>query len=180
MIERVPGEGRYARLEREQRWVLSALPPEVQRPVSIMDLYLPGTRLRLRRMVRQDTIVRKLAQKVRPDPTDPSMTKLTNVYLSEEEYAVLAELGGDTVTKIRWRWSEGGRDLVVDEFAGPLAGLVVAEVELDEEGPHHEAPALAVADVTDDDRFSGGALSRTTAAQLGELLGELGALATGP
>jgi len=177
MIERVPGEGRYARLEREQRWVLSGLPPEVERPVSITDLYISGTRLRLRRMVREETVVRKLAQKVRPAPADPSLVKLTNVYLSEEEYAVLAALGGAALTKIRWRWPEAGRDLVVDEFGGSLSGLVLAEAELGPDDPHADPPLFALAEVTDDDRFSGGSLSQTSAGQLGRFLADLRTLA---
>ena len=172
MIDRVPGEGPYARLEREQRWVLAGLPPGVDQPVSITDLYIAGTRLRLRRMAQGDTVVRKLAQKVRPDGAGPSLVKLTNLYLSEEEYAVLAVLGGRWLTKIRWRWWDAGRHLAVDEFGGPLTGLVLAETELGPDEPRIEAPALAVAEVTDDDRFSGGALSATTSAEGRALLAE--------
>ena len=43
---------KYARPERERRFLLSAVPPgEVVRRAAITDRYLPGTRLRLRRTV---------------------------------------------------------------------------------------------------------------------------------
>ena len=82
MIDRTPGEGRYARVEREQRWVLRVLPDGRDQPVSIVDLYLRGTRLRLRRMQTEAGAVYKLGQKVRPDPDTPGVVKLTNMYLS--------------------------------------------------------------------------------------------------
>jgi hypothetical protein len=138
--------------------------------VSIVDRYIPGTRLRLRRMETGTGVVYKLGQKVRPTPEDPELVKLTNMYLSEPEYATVARLGGAEIRKTRWRWTPGDRPLAVDVFEGALAGLVVAEMEL---GPHEtrrDPPPLAVADVTNDDRFSGGMLAATTAAQLTVLL----------
>jgi len=47
VISRNPGEGRYAHFEREQRWILRGRPDELDQPVSIVDLYIRGTRLRL-------------------------------------------------------------------------------------------------------------------------------------
>jgi hypothetical protein len=48
VVSRRPGEGRYAYLEREQRWLLEAPPEDRNRSVEIVDRYLTGTRLRLR------------------------------------------------------------------------------------------------------------------------------------
>jgi hypothetical protein len=50
VLERTPGAGPYAKLEREQRWLLSGLPDDVVDPVAIHDRYLTGCTLRLRRM----------------------------------------------------------------------------------------------------------------------------------
>jgi CYTH domain-containing protein len=173
MIDRAPGQGRYARLEREQRWVLRERPADVLGPpVSIVDLYLAGTTLRLRRMESETTVVCKLGQKVRADPSSPARAMVTNLYLTEPEFATFLVLGGDQIAKVRWRWPEGGRSLVVDQFEGPLDGLLLAEVELDAGATWQHDPPLAVADVTDDDRFSGGRLSRTTSEQLQLLLAD--------
>ena len=168
-ITRTAGDGRYARVEREQRWVLSEVPAAVTDPVAITDLYLPGTRLRLRRMEAGPTTVYKLGQKVRPDPQDPETVRLTNLYLSREEYETVAALGGAEVRKTRWRWRPAQRTLAVDEFAGALVGLVLAEVELDPQEPRMASPPSAIADVTDDDRFSGGTLATTSADALSVL-----------
>ena len=173
MSNRVPGEGCYAQMEREQRWVLRSLPDGLAGPVSIMDLYITGTRLRLRRMESNAEVVYKLGQKVRSEPDKPEVVKLTNMYLSEREHSVLAILDGAEIIKTRWQWSPGERSLAVDEFRGPLAGLIMAEVELQPGVSRLPNPPLVVADVTDDDRFSGGILSGTTAARLASLLVEL-------
>ncbi len=174
MIGRSPGDGRYAQVEREQRWVLRGRPDHLDQPRSILDLYIHGTRLRLRRTESDGEVVFKLGQKVRPEPSNPEVVKLTNIYLSEPEYAIVSRLGGDEILKTRWRWTWRERPLTVDEFDGHLTGLILAEVELLPGEPRLDDPPLTVADVTDDDRFSGGALAQTTAARLQDLLAGFG------
>jgi hypothetical protein len=159
MITRHPGEGRYAREERERRWVLRGLPDGLGDGVRITDHYLPGTGLRLRRMEAGTEVVRKLGQKVRPTPASPAVVKLTNMYLSEEEYVLLAGLGGAILHKTRWRGPPPDRSMAFDEFHGPLAGLVMAELEIEPGAAACPPPLLALAEVTDDDRFSGGTLA---------------------
>jgi CYTH domain-containing protein len=172
VIERSAGQGRYAQVEREQRWILSRRPVGIDSPMSIVDLYIPGTRLRLRRMESDTGVTYKLGQKVRLTPADPELVKLTNIYFSESEYSTVARLGGAEIRKTRWRWSPGDYPLVVDVFEGPLAGLVLAERELGPDQRRARPPPHAVADVTNDDRFSGGTLATTTAAQLKDLLAD--------
>lgn len=68
---------------------------------------------------------------------------------------------------------DGYQALAVDEFHEELAGLVLAEVDLGEHGsPRPGLPIPFVADVTDDDRFTGGALAATASDALSRLLGE--------
>jgi CYTH domain-containing protein len=174
MIARTAGEGRYARMEREQRWVLGELPDDLDRPVSIVDLYIGRTRLRLRRMESGSEVVFKLGQKVRRDPETPETVKLTNMYLSEPEYVILSQqLEGDEISKTRWDWSTTGRPMAVDQFHGRLAGLITVEVELDGDERRLAHPPLVIADVTDDDRFSGGTLATTSAEAMRVLLDSL-------
>ncbi|MEY2467506.1 MAG: hypothetical protein QOF21_204 [Actinomycetota bacterium] len=156
MNERAPGEGRYAHLEREQRWLLSAVPAGVIGPTEIYDRYISGTRLRLRRTERDGEVVFKLGQKVRVGES-PERVRLTNIYLSAAEYAVFEHLEASVLRKRRWHLSHDGREYAIDEF--PALQLVVAEVELDSDEPRLPMPPFADADVTDDDRYSGGALA---------------------
>ena len=171
VIDRIPGEGRYAVTEREQRWLLRRLPEGVTNPVEITDTYLRHSTLRLRRARNGSTVVHKLGQKVRHDPLRPSLVQLTNIYLTEQEFTHLGQLkGGEVLSKTRWRWPVGGVVFSVDEFGAPLQGLVLAEIELDLGVPGPPLPPLAVADVTEDDRFSGGRLASMTTSKADELM----------
>jgi CYTH domain-containing protein len=174
-MARVPGEGRYAHLEREQRWVVRGVPPDAVRSASIVDRYIGGTRLRLRRSESEGEVVYKLGQKIRSDPADPEVLKLTNLYLSAEEYAVLASLPSGESRKTRWHAEWAGRAVAIDEYHGPLEGLVLAEVELEADEPLLPGPPYAVRDVTNEDRFSGGALAFASDAAVAALLAEVAA-----
>ncbi len=177
-LHRTPGEGRYAQVEREQRWVLSRLPQALTDPASIVDRYLTGTRLRLRSITAGAAVTYKLGQKVRPEPSSPAMVKLTNIYLSPDEFEVLRALPGRELRKTRWRSPYAGGRLVVDEFVDALAGLVLAELEL---RPGQSPVDLEVpgADVSEDDRFSGGRLAAVSVADASLLLRDTLALLRG-
>lgn len=166
---------KYARLERERRFLLSGPPTATSedRVLDVEDRYLDGTRLRLRVVRERGATVRKLGHKVRVDPGTPSTVACTSVYLDAGEHAVLARLPGATLTKRRTVRDWNGLTLAVDVFTGELDGLVLAEVDLGESG---EVPAGATLpsplEVTEDERFTGGALARTGRAQLRVLLGD--------
>lgn len=156
---RHPGEGRYAQVEREQRWVVGTPPDLDGPPIEILDHYVNNTRLRVRRAERGSCLAFKLGQKVRVDPDDPEIVKLTNIYLDEREYTALMQMEGAQLAKNRWRVDVHGSTVVVDVFGGSLEGLVLAETELPMDAEPVPAPPFALVDVTHDDRFSGGALA---------------------
>jgi CYTH domain-containing protein len=174
-VHRTPGEGRYAQVEREQRWVLPRLPDNLTAPASIVDRYLSGTRLRLRSVTAGGAATYKLGQKVRPKPDSPGAVKLTNIYLSAQECQVLRGLPGWELRKTRWRSGYAAGRLVIDEYGDSLAGLVLAELELrlDELPVELELPAV---DVSADDRFSGGHLAGLCAADAAALLADVDAM----
>jgi hypothetical protein len=169
----MPGSGRYAKSEREQRWVLNGIPAEVVDPVGIQDHYLRHTQLRLRRMESLEGVIWKLGQKVRLQPESPEIVKMTNMYLEEHEYQVLLKLEGAQLLKTRWHWTWERRRLSVDVFSGHLEGLVLAEIELESGESLLGLPEGALADVTQDDRFSGGALASLAPGDVTRLLSEV-------
>lgn len=136
----------------------------------IEDRYLDGTRLRLRRITREGQSVHKLTQKVRPDEGDPSEVFITNMYLSESEYARLSALPGPVVVKTRAVVPTSTRDFVVDEFHGRLHGLRLAEVEVRDLADPVGLPEWLGSEVSDDDRYSGGRLAVADEDQLREIL----------
>jgi len=150
----------YTAVERERRWLCREVPRAlVRQTLLIHDLYVAGTRLRLREMRPVDggTAMLKLSRKA---DVDESTRLITTIYLPEEEFAILAAtLSGARLTKIRHRLrSPEGVLLSVDEFQGELTGLVLAEAELPsaEALAAFPAPEFAVREVTDDHRFTGG------------------------
>ena len=158
---------KYAVVETERRWLLSAVPPDLGDDVlQVRDHYVTGTRLRLRETVAGDgTVVRKLGHKVRLGD-GPERVACTSVRLDDAEWALLRGLPGRALVKTRHRLPLGDRTVAVDEFAGHLAGLVLAEVD----GGDGPAPALpptpgwrVLAEVTADERYTGGALAAAPA-----------------
>ena len=170
---------RYAHLERERRFLMGAAPAPVPglRVLGIEDRYLRGTRLRLR-TVREPgrAEVHKLGQKVRPDESRPSTVEHTTLYLDAAEHAVLLSLPADALAKTRTLHPWHDLAVAVDVFAGSLAGLVLAEVDLGEAGvlPADGPPVDWLTEVTDDERLTGGRLARTSTAELAALLREHG------
>lgn len=164
---RVPGQGRYARPERERRFLVRSR-PVTHDARAIEDRYLDGTRLRLRAVRAGDEAVYKLTQKVRPDPDDPAEVALTNLYLTEQEHARLCALPAAVLTKTR---SACGGGFVLDELHGHLDGLLLAEVEVDDLQAPLDLPAWVGDEVTSDDRWSGGRLARATPDEVRALLG---------
>ncbi|MCW2869944.1 hypothetical protein [Actinacidiphila oryziradicis] len=165
----VPGHRtKYARVERERRFLLAGMPAgaEAVGVRRIIDHYLTGTRLRLRRTtdVRSRACEYKLTQKVPAELPGPVQGLVTNMYLSRAEYELFASLPGAGLAKLRYSIPPFG----VDVFAPPLNGLVLAEAEF---GTGEEMRAFVpgidvVAEVTTDRRFTGGRLVRTDRSEL--------------
>ncbi|HEY5267500.1 MAG TPA: hypothetical protein VIJ40_11875 [Acidimicrobiales bacterium] len=172
MSSRRPGEGKYARVEREQRWLLGAVPLEVTEMREITDHYVTGTNLRLRKMVSSAEVLYKLAQKVRLDPENPELVKITNIYLSSDDYERMLVLDSMIISKNRWSLMHGGIEYAIDEFKGRHAGLLLAEVEIGETDRRAATPSFARSDVTNDNRYSGGWLAAASDSEFRDLLAE--------
>jgi CYTH domain-containing protein len=161
--------GKYARMERERRFLLRDLPAPLTRAsehVQIWDNYITGTRLRLRRVRVPQTKERiwKLTQKYTPAPPDFSRTVITNIYLSPAEYEVLSVFEGNEIRKNRYPFEHEGRAYSIDIFLGALWGLVLAETsfETDEEMRAFAPPSFVVQEVTEDEMFTGAKLVELT------------------
>jgi len=167
---RQPGAGRYAKAERERRFLVRGRPPKVSEPRRIEDRYLDGTRLRLRHVRVGDESVFKLTQKVRLSEDDPFEVALTNVYLEAGEYDRLSQLPAAVVCKTRSVCPVGPHRFVLDKFHGHLQGLCLAEIEVADLAEELTLPEWIGTEVTHDDRFSGGSLARASAEQVARLL----------
>src|SRR5437773_9824490 len=160
-------ESKYARIERERRDLLEDLPEGMTRAdhhLQITDNYITGTRLRIRKVrdPRTNKWVVKFTQKFAPNPGDLSRTIITNVYLNATEAETLSIFAANEIRKNRYYFDFAGRRFSIDMFIGDLFGLVLAETsfETDEELDRFATPSFALADVTNDEMFSGGKLSQ--------------------
>lgn len=158
---------KYAKLENERRFlVYPARAPSVEGLPHrlIEDRYIDGARLRLRMAAHSVTGARdlKLCKKYGSD--DPLSEPIVNIYLSAEEYAVLAVLPATVIVKRRYLVDGCGLNI----FYGELSGLILCE----KEAPSREAASALVMpdwvgrEVTADGFFTGGQLSRVSASEL--------------
>ena len=162
-------ESKYARIERERRYLLRDLPEGLTRAdhhLQITDNYITGTRLRIRKIrdPKTNKWIVKFTQKFAPNPEDLSRTIITNTYLNAMEAETLAIFAANEIRKNRYPFEFEGRRFSIDMFLGDLFGLVLAEVgfETDEDLESFERPPFALADVTNNEIFSGGRLSELT------------------
>jgi CYTH domain-containing protein len=166
-------ESKYARIERELRYLLQDLPEGLTRAdhhLQITDNYITGTRLRIRKVrdPKTNKWVVKFTQKFAPDPKDLSRTIITNTYLNAIEAETFAIFEANEIRKNRYKFEFEGRQFSIDMFLGDLFGLILAEVsfETDEELDSFPMPPFAVADVTNNEIFTGGRLSQLTFAEI--------------
>src|SRR5882672_11101570 len=127
----VPAVSKYARVERERRYLLQDLPEGLTRAsphLQITDNYLTGTRLRLRKVRDPQTNkwTVKFTQKFAPHPADLSRTLITNTYLNAAEYELLSVFEANEIRKNRYRFEFAGHQFGIDMFLGDLLGLILA------------------------------------------------------
>jgi CYTH domain-containing protein len=166
-------ESKYARIERERRYVLQDLPPGLTRVdphLQITDNYITGTRLRIRKVrdPRSNKWTVKFTQKYALNAGDLSRTAITNTYLNALEADTLSVFEGNEIRKNRYQFEFEGKTFGVDMFLGDLFGLVLAEVSFDsdEEMEAFPQPPFVIAEVTNNDLFSGGKLSQLSFAEI--------------
>ncbi|MEI7037214.1 hypothetical protein [Fulvimonas yonginensis] len=148
---------KYALAECERRWRVDPRRTEWVASLpfrEIDDLYLRGTRLRLRRVRSAEGVVFKLGKKYgkAPDGAEP----ITNIYLTEAEYAALSQLPGYAVSKRRYAVGEGALDI----YQGPVpAAIFEREFASAADAAACAAPPFAIEEVTDMPEYCGFALA---------------------
>jgi len=92
------------------------------------------------------------------------------MYLTKDEYAVLAKLPAGILSKTRHSVPPCG----IDVFEGTLSGVVLAEAEFnsDAEAAALALPSFVAYEVSDDSRFTGGRLVTASREEIEGWLGE--------
>lgn len=152
----------FTSIEHERRWLCREVPRErIVHSEAITDLYVAGTKLRLREARSIGGGSPKLRFSRKAD-VDARTRLITSIYLPEEEFVVLAaSLPGVRIRKLRHRL-ESAPDIAlhVDEFQDALVGLIMVEAECNTARRLASLPMpdFALREVTDDLRFTGGFL----------------------
>jgi CYTH domain-containing protein len=166
---------KYARIERERRFLVARFPTDatVVRIRRITDHYIEGSRLRLREQRDDDAPpVFKLTQKIPAPAAGAQQGDITTMYLSEEEFRLLAQVPARVLQKTRYSMPPFG----IDVFADTLLGLLLAEAEFDSPAAADALtlPPFIAAEVTADPRFAGGRLVRAARSELLAWLSDYG------
>ncbi|MFC5498583.1 hypothetical protein ACFPOE_13635 [Caenimonas terrae] len=152
---------KYSLVEIERRWIadlssVGSLEGLAYRDIE--DLYVRGTRLRLRKVTAQSGEVElKFCKKY--GRGEGLAEAITNLYLSPREYESLAALPGRVLRKRRYSYCGGALDFY------PAFRFAMFEVEFDSvnDAQCYVVPAFVRREVTDDEDYSGGSLAARTA-----------------
>jgi CYTH domain-containing protein len=154
---------KYARIERERRFLLDRFPSDVHviRIRRITDRYIDGTTLRLREQTEEPGgTIFKLTQKVPTRAIGAQEGLITSMYLTKDEFCVLVQLSARKLSKTRYSVPPFG----IDVFEGTLEGLLLGEAEFDSAAAAEALtlPSFIGAEVSADNRFTGGRLVRAS------------------
>jgi CYTH domain-containing protein len=171
----MPLEHKYAKIERERRFLLHEFPKNeiAVRSRRIIDRYIDGTTLRLRKLIDGDgSAAFKLTQKIPARDSGGQQGLIVTMYLTEAEFRVLEQLPAHTLTKTRHSAPSFG----IDVFDGELEGLVLAEAEFDSAVAADALviPSYIFREVSADDRLAGGNLVRASRQEVTSTLLEYG------
>ena len=148
---------KYSRLEIERRWLVDLSVVDLERAPcrEIDDLYIAGSRLRLRRVASPGEITFKLGKKY--GKCSLLSEPMTNLYLTESEYRIFSALPGYRARKRRYSVHDGSLDVYLD----PDLDLGVFEVEFCDEqsAGMFSPPHFVTREITNDPEFSGSALA---------------------
>jgi CYTH domain-containing protein len=179
--KKMPTPHKYARIERERRFLLAQFPVDAKsvRVRRIKDRYIDGTNLRLREPSDDGgPAIFKLTQKLPARASGAQQGMITSMYLSQDEFLALARLPARQLHKTRY----SVRPFGVDVFEGELDGLLLAEAEFDsaEDADKLTIPSFIHAEVSADDRFTGGQLVGASRPELQAWLLEYGVTLSSP
>ena len=165
---------RYAKLERERRFLLPQFPAGVNvvQVRHITDRYIEGTTLRLREQRDEGLTIFKFTQKLPSLGDGAQQGFITNMYITREEFHLLSKLPAAVLSKTRHSVPPFG----IDVFEGGLEGLVLAEAEFESaaEAAALSRPSFSVVEVSNDQRFTGGQLARSSREDIAGWLLEYG------
>lgn len=138
--------------------------------LQIFDTYISHTRLRVRQM--RDPLTnhwtRMLQQRFCVAEGEHAVTKLIEMHLDDDEFAIFERMRGDETRKNRYFHEFDGWSMTFDVYLGALRGLSLAKVEFDAANAmldYEPAPFMKI-DVTEVELFEPAKLATTSFADV--------------
>lgn len=149
-------------IELERTYLAKRLPNLVScKRTEILDIYLPSHFDKPKIRIRKNGDHYEIAKKYMATENDYTKFIEEAFAITEGEFwALEKELNGKRVHKMRYYLCSGGRTAEFDIFIGELKGLVLIDFKFsrEEELYSFKMPSFCLADVTEDEFFSGGVL----------------------
>ena len=165
--QKYPGKKRwkYANPELERRFLLEGKPEIIEACPSklILDKYLHGTSLRLRKLVAGKETVYKLTKKIPLGGGQNNLNWVSTIYLSATEYEIFQSLNGIVTEKKRFYYQKGSNETIgIDEIKIQGETIWLAEVEFNKEEDlkRFKFPLEYEKEVSDNERYTGYELAK--------------------
>jgi CYTH domain-containing protein len=152
--------------------------------LQIFDTYIPHTRLRVRQM--RDPLTnnwtRMLQQRFCVSEQRHAITKLVEMHLDDDEFAVFERIRGAETRKNRYFHEFDGREVIFDVYLGELRGLTLARVDFESSNAmlDYEPPPFMKIEVTEEEFFESRVLAERSFPELEAELTRLSAVLPPP
>jgi len=162
-------------IELEYTYLARELPTETARttPKRLTDIYVPELDVRHPNLrIRNKAGQLEITKKSPVEDGDSSAQYEMTIPLSQAEYDALARTSKRRIVKDRYNVVIGGYPAEVDVFQEGLKGLVLIDFEFDskEQQQSFVAPAVCLADVTQEEFIAGGLLAGKCYADIADRL----------
>jgi len=152
-------------IELEKTYLAKRIPDGLKACTSkeIIDLYIPKKEEHCVLRVRKHGDAYEITKK-QPVENDPSKQREHTIPLTQEEFDALVSIDGKKAHKIRYYYPHHGRTFEIDVFQPPLNGLVLVDIEFDNEDDKDffHMPDFCLADVTHELFVAGGMICGKT------------------
>jgi CYTH domain-containing protein len=156
---------KYTRLEIERRWLVAKkdLPnlSELEQ-WEVIDHYLIGTRMRLRKMVdpkNNNETQYKLCKKY--GKTSSISEPVVNIYLNKNEYDQFSEISANVLVKTKYTFEFQGTQFSINTFSN--SGIITIEAEFESEKQANECllPSFAGEDISSSPEHESASIARS-------------------
>lgn len=165
-------------IELEKTYLAKFIPVKLEKckHKEIIDIYMPQDHGHSSLRIRKKGDEYELTKKNQIDANDSSKLKEQTVQLTKQEFDFLSQLKGRMVHKIRYYFNYKARVCEIDVFQGALKGLIVIEIEFEneEEKESFEMPDFCLADITQENFIAGGLICGKTYEDVEEYLNRYG------